>query len=439
MEHNQPVFSLEELRTFKLFDSFFLVLFSYTEDNKLKFLLHNTPDYKYSAFKGNVGREPCIIYAITKELIKKTGGLLCTQNYKWIKADSKDDLDLASIIRDKQYESSRPAISNSEALLDCIRTLTHTPFRFQEDESNCGYFFVEVPLLDLNRLQELNETFEIKTKYQYFDYPSLLEEKSDSVNPELLDMISKNIKLRTYIDKFLVKREQIEYTETYVYLMCGTNMGNGRLDGLYSSFFRKHGERWLTFYPFLGQYPTENEIAQAKGVIVPGSVACAYNPEAYPWLTKMYEIIKLIVEKYPHINYLGICFGAQIAAQALGGKVENMGKGLIRGGEVFYPKKDFYKLPYIQKLDIDQSKPISIAEAHEDCIRKLPEGAILHADSETAPVEIYTLGNNLLGWQGHPDYSETYQAARSYAARGLTGDFEKYEAEFIKEDRKSVV
>jgi GMP synthase-like glutamine amidotransferase len=45
------------------------------------------------------------------------------------------------------------------------------------------------------------------------------------------------------------------------------------------------------------------------------------------WIHKLTAFIKRIFEDFPSKKIIGICFGHQIVAQALGGKVEVNGRG----------------------------------------------------------------------------------------------------------------
>lgn len=49
---------------------------------------------------------------------------------------------------------------------------------------------------------------------------------------------------------------------------------------------------------------------------------------------------------------------------------------------------------------------ITLLESHGDCVRKLPPHSKLLAYSRSAPVEIYTVHDHILGIQGHPDISK---------------------------------
>ena len=59
-------------------------------------------------------------------------------------------------------------------------------------------------------------------------------------------------------------------------------------------------------------------------IIIPGSASGVHEFENTPWLPVLTRLIQNVYENYPHIKLVGICFGSQIIAQALGGQVEKM-------------------------------------------------------------------------------------------------------------------
>jgi len=150
-------------------------------------------------------------------------------------------------------------------------------------------------------------------------------------------------------------------------------------------------------------------------------------------------LIRLIATSYSHINLLGICFGAQIISRALGGKVENMEIGLVNKNETYQLPNEFYELSFVKNLNLDPNEMIRIMEVHEDQITELPPTAKLYSRSNTANVEIYGIGENILGWQGHPDYAEKYVCARTFLSINENEgcDFEVYEREWLNERRES--
>jgi GMP synthase-like glutamine amidotransferase len=73
------------------------------------------------------------------------------------------------------------------------------------------------------------------------------------------------------------------------------------------------------------EYPKEDALDTYDGVIISGSAASAY--EDYEWIKRLVSWVSTLAKQRPLIKIIGICFGHQIVAQALGGKcVSNSGK-----------------------------------------------------------------------------------------------------------------
>ncbi|MFB6283004.1 MAG: type 1 glutamine amidotransferase [Halobacteria archaeon] len=116
-----------------------------------------------------------------------------------------------------------------------------------------------------------------------------------------------------------------------------------------------------------GEFP-ENHGYDAT--VITGSQAAAYS-EA-PWIHSMKEWIDAGIEK--RMPFLGICFGYQVLADVLGGKVEARGKY-----EVGYQEIDRAE----NTLLLDGiPNPFTAFDAHSDVVTNLPLGAKKIAEDE---------------------------------------------------------
>ncbi|CAG8506303.1 9249_t:CDS:2, partial [Dentiscutata heterogama] len=64
------------------------------------------------------------------------------------------------------------------------------------------------------------------------------------------------------------------------------------------------------------EFPEEDDLLKTDGIIITGS---AYDD--IPWINRLTDFTKLIIDKHQHIKLIGICFGHQIIARAAGGQV----------------------------------------------------------------------------------------------------------------------
>ncbi|SCV69457.1 BQ2448_2477 [Microbotryum intermedium] len=74
-----------------------------------------------------------------------------------------------------------------------------------------------------------------------------------------------------------------------------------------------------------GQYPTQERVKEANGVLITGSASSAY--ESIEWITNLFSYTASLPEINPQIRLIGICFGHQIIARAFGSTVERNPKG----------------------------------------------------------------------------------------------------------------
>ena len=132
--------------------------------------------------------------------------------------------------------------------------------------------------------------------------------------------------------------------------------------------------------------------------IIPGSNNAAYDN--LPWITTLQDWIREAVAR--KVPLVGICFGHQIIAQALGGRVERFAGGWgvgIREMDVL----DADLLPYLS------DHKMRLVVNHHDQVLQLPEGATPLATSDFCRYEGFRIGKHILTFQGHPEFTVDYE------------------------------
>lgn len=135
-----------------------------------------------------------------------------------------------------------------------------------------------------------------------------------------------------------------------------------------------------------------------EGIILTGSAAGVYDDE--PWMPALRSFI---IEAYAqNIPMLGICFGHQIMADALGGIVEKSSKGWGLGRHVY---------EVTQKPDWLENthENLAIAASHRDQVIKKPDIADVFMASEFTPNAGLIYHNGCaISMQPHPEFDTAF-------------------------------
>ena len=136
---------------------------------------------------------------------------------------------------------------------------------------------------------------------------------------------------------------------------------------------------------------TELQKLEAKGIILSGGPASVYSPGAPVCDPEIFQL---------GIPILGICYGFQLMAQTLGGRVESASRKEYGETKVFMDDS--------ANLLSGLGKTESVWMSHGDRVTRLPHGfsPLAHTDnSEFAAAG--NVGNNLYGLQFHPEVVHT--------------------------------
>lgn len=120
------------------------------------------------------------------------------------------------------------------------------------------------------------------------------------------------------------------------------------------------------------------------------------------WMVRLEDFIRQ-VKKKPHIRMLGICFGHQLVAKALGGVIGKnpSGEFIWRCNKVDVTK-EFAAKQYYLDANLGASG-FHIMQSHEDQILKKPLDGKVMGGCQDCRYEVLLYGNNILTLQGHPE------------------------------------
>jgi len=149
----------------------------------------------------------------------------------------------------------------------------------------------------------------------------------------------------------------------------------------------------FTTYPVLeGLLPAD--VAQHDGWLVTGSPHGVYD--GLPWIAPAEEFLRKAMTA--HRPIVGICFGHQLLAQALGGTVIKSPKGWGLGLH-----------EYTWQPMSGRSGSFVLPASHQDQVVALPPtGTVLAASSHCAYAAL-AYGNDALTFQAHPEFTLAYQ------------------------------
>ena len=154
---------------------------------------------------------------------------------------------------------------------------------------------------------------------------------------------------------------------------------------------------------------------QVSGVVITGSHAMV--TEHHDWSEYSAEWIKVAADK--QIPTLGICYGHQLIAYALGGSVDYMADGREVGT---LPVK-LHPSAQEDALLHDLPEQILVQLSHRQAVMELPPDAVLLASSDRVPFEAFRYGDRVWGMQFHPEFStDVMQAYTKYARSGLESE-----------------
>ncbi|MEL6233066.1 MAG: type 1 glutamine amidotransferase [Pseudomonadota bacterium] len=146
--------------------------------------------------------------------------------------------------------------------------------------------------------------------------------------------------------------------------------------------------------------------------IITGSPASVHDPA--PWIGRLMALIRdLHAARHP---MLGVCFGHQAIAQALGGQVGPNPGRFVLGVETteICALAPWMQPPWMQP----PRDALSLYAAHGEQVTALPPEAVVLSRSADCPVGMFSIGTHILATEYHP---EMYPAFMAGLARLLDG------------------
>ena len=160
---------------------------------------------------------------------------------------------------------------------------------------------------------------------------------------------------------------------------------------LYADLLQPHDIEITTYRCDEGQMP--ESLSEQDGYICSPSRLSVYDD--HQWLRDVEQLLRdMVATETP---YVGICFGHQLMAQALGATVQKADVGWGIGAK-------HYEVVESQPW-MDSTADIILAASHQDQVMQLPNEARLMARAPYCPVGGMLIGERAWTLQVHPEFS----------------------------------
>lgn len=172
---------------------------------------------------------------------------------------------------------------------------------------------------------------------------------------------------------------------------------------------------FTTFKVTRGQLP--KKLDDFDAYIITGSKNSVYEDE--PWIKHLIHLVQQLDRAKKKL--IGICFGHQLIAHALGGKTEKSSKGWgigIKAAKLNEQAINTKAYP----LDREDFR---LVYSHQDQVVIPANKARVLAGNDFCPIAMTSIGSRIFTFQGHPEFNRSY-AKDLFALRESGYDPEVY-------------
>ena len=167
---------------------------------------------------------------------------------------------------------------------------------------------------------------------------------------------------------------------------------------MFSRLLGAHGLEVVPVDVYRGELPISPRAFD--GYVCTGSRHSAYDD--LPWI---HELSRFIVDVADAgVPFVGICFGHQVLAHALGGEVRRAGTGWGVGPHD----------TVIEQVEPWMEPPLArprLQYMHQDQVVRVPDGATVLGSADHCPIAMVRAGERMLGIQAHPEFPAAYVEA----------------------------
>ncbi len=174
---------------------------------------------------------------------------------------------------------------------------------------------------------------------------------------------------------------------------------HGSYPDMFENLFRKLDPsiRTESFDVIDGIYPDPNKPFDAY--LVTGSKFSVYDE--LPWIRQLERFVQSLHRQQQTL--IGICFGHQLIAKALGGRTEKASQGWGIGCHTI---RIFKQAQWMDSPE--KAHQLRLLVSHQDQVVEKPSGAQCLGGSDFCPYGIIQIGETALSFQGHPEFTKEY-------------------------------
>ncbi len=162
---------------------------------------------------------------------------------------------------------------------------------------------------------------------------------------------------------------------------------HGHYEQMFSTLLGGYGFEFANYAVVDNEFPAT--VDECDGWLITGSRHGAY--EDHDWIPPLEDLIRNIYAA--DVPLVGVCFGHQIMAQALGGKVEKFG-GLWGVGNLTYTTTD--------------GSQLTLLAMHQDQVTQRPPEATVTVTSEFCENAGLAYKGNAMSIQPHPEFTPAF-------------------------------
>jgi len=131
--------------------------------------------------------------------------------------------------------------------------------------------------------------------------------------------------------------------------------------------------------------------------VITGSKRSVY--EDLPWISALVGFVNeaLLARR----KIIGVCFGHQLMAHHFGGQVEEASAGWAVGVHASHVTRRLRWMAH-------DAEHMALLSSHKDQVVALPDNAEIYLTNEFCPLAGFTVGNQIITVQGHPEFNKAY-------------------------------